>query len=110
MIYKESCFGIHLTFGIQNVDNNIFSFIDKRKKGYVCVVDFNVISRSFQDSKYNRILNNADFNLKSLGDVDTSTLADGGILQFRSSDGKFVLRNELEETVTGALTLNAGNF
>ena len=55
-------------------------------------------------------LNNADFNLKSLGDVDTSTLADGGILQFRSSDGKFVLRNELEETVTGALTLNAGNF
>ena len=62
MIYKESCFGIHLTFGIQNVDNNILSFIDKRKKGYVCVVDFNVISRSFQDSKYNRILNNADFN------------------------------------------------
>jgi|TARA_B100001939_G_C16722328_1_gene521762 hypothetical protein len=55
-------------------------------------------------------INNADFSLKSLGDVDVSNLADGGILQFRSSDGKFVLRNELEETVTGALTLNAGNF
>ena len=49
-------------------------------------------------------------SLKTLTDVDVSNLADGGVLQFRSSDGKFVLRNELEETISGALTLNAGNF
>ena len=56
------------------------------------------------------LLNNSDFSLKALADVDVSNLANGGVLQCRSSDGKFVLRNELEETVSGALTLNAGNF
>jgi N-acetylglucosaminyldiphosphoundecaprenol N-acetyl-beta-D-mannosaminyltransferase len=62
MITKEYCYGIHLTFGAENVDNNIMSFINERKKGYVCVVDFNVITISFQDAKYNQIINNADFN------------------------------------------------
>ena len=52
---------------------------------------------------------NSSLQLKLLGDVDTTSLNDGAILQFRSSDSKFVARNELV-TTTGTLTLNAGAF
>ena len=52
---------------------------------------------------------NSSLQLKLLGDVDTSTLSDGAILQYRSSDGKFVSRTEIV-TTTGTLTLNAGAF
>ena len=52
---------------------------------------------------------NNSLQLKLLGDVDTTALNDGAILQYRSSDGKFVTRNEIV-TTTGTLTLNAGAF
>ena len=52
---------------------------------------------------------NSSLQLKLLGDVDTSTLNDGAILQYRSSDAKFVTTNEIV-TTTGALTINAGAF
>ena len=52
---------------------------------------------------------NSSLQLKLLGDVDTTTLNDGAILQYRSSDAKFVARNEIV-TTTGTLTLNAGAF
>lgn len=52
---------------------------------------------------------NSSLQLKSLGDVDASTLNDGALLQYRASDGKFVTRTEIV-TTTGTLTLNAGAF
>ena len=52
---------------------------------------------------------NSSLQLKLLGDVDTTDLNDGAILQYRSSDAKFVTRNELV-TTTGTLTINAGSF
>ena len=52
---------------------------------------------------------NSSLQLKLLGDVDTTTLNDGAILQFRASDSKFVTRTEIV-TTTGTLTLNAGTF
>jgi len=52
---------------------------------------------------------NSSLQLKLLGDVDTSSLEDGAILQYRSSDSKFVTKNEIV-TTTGTLTLNAGAF
>jgi len=52
---------------------------------------------------------NSSLQLKLLGDVDTTTLNDGAILQFRSSDAKFVTTNEIV-TTTGTLTINAGAF
>ena len=52
---------------------------------------------------------NSSLQLKLLGDVDTTTLNDGAILQFRASDSKFVTRTEIV-TTTGTLTLNAGSF
>lgn len=54
-------------------------------------------------------INNSDFNLKSLGDVDAANAQDGALLQYRASDGKFVTRTELE-TDTGTLVFNAGAF
>jgi len=52
---------------------------------------------------------NSSLQLKLLGDVDTTTLNDGAILQYRSSDAKFVTTNEIV-TSTGTLTINAGAF
>ena len=52
---------------------------------------------------------NSSLQLKLLGDVDTTSLNDGAILQYRSSDGKFATTNEIV-TSTGTLTINAGAF
>ena len=52
---------------------------------------------------------NSSLHLKLLGDVDTTSLSDGAILQYRSSDAKFVARTEIV-TTTGTLRLNAGTF
>ena len=52
-------------------------------------------------SSENRILRAAD--------VDATSIADGALLQFRSSDQKFVARNNLD-TSTGTLVFNGGNF
>lgn len=52
---------------------------------------------------------NSSLQLKLLGDVDASNLNDGALLQYRSSDGKFVTRNEIV-TTTGTLLFNCGSF
>jgi len=52
---------------------------------------------------------NSSLQLKLLGDVDTSSLDDGALLQYRSSDQKFVARTEIV-TTTGTLTFNCGAF
>ena len=48
-------------------------------------------------------------SLKLLGDVVTTGIQDGALLQYRSSDEKFVSRSELE-TTTGNIIFNGGNF
>lgn len=54
---------------------------------------------------------NSNLQLKLLGDVDTTTegLIDGSLLQYRSSDQKFVTRTNII-TTTGNLTLNGGEY
>jgi len=52
---------------------------------------------------------NSALQLKLLGDVDTTNLDDGALLQYRSSDGKFVTRTEII-TSTGTLLFNCGSF
>jgi hypothetical protein len=52
---------------------------------------------------------NSSFKLKSLGDVITTGIQDGALLQYRASDEKFVARSELE-TTTGNIIFNGGNF
>ena len=48
-------------------------------------------------------------NLRSLNDVDTSTLNDGAIIQYNASSSKFETKNEII-TLTGTLTFNCGCF
>lgn len=55
------------------------------------------------------LIRNSDFLLKSLGDVDAANAQEGGILQYRASDGKFVLRT-LIDTQEGELRLTGGTF
>ena len=54
---------------------------------------------------------NGQLQLKLLADVDTVTegLNDGAMLQYISSDQKFVTRNEII-TTTGNLTMNGGEY
>ena len=52
---------------------------------------------------------NSSLQLKLLGDVDTTNLEDGALLQYRSSDSKFVARTEIV-TTTGTLVFNCGSF
>jgi hypothetical protein len=54
-------------------------------------------------------LQNSALQLKLLGDVVTSGIEDGALLQYRSSDEKFVARTELA-TETGTLRFNGGTF
>jgi|TARA_R110002074_G_scaffold113184_11_gene242253 hypothetical protein len=52
---------------------------------------------------------NSSLQLKLLGDVDTTDLNDGALIQYRSSDAKWVARTEIV-TTTGTLTFNGGSF
>lgn len=52
---------------------------------------------------------NSSLQLKLLGDVDVTNLDDGALLQYRSSDAKFVARTEIV-TTTGTLVFNCGSF
>jgi len=52
---------------------------------------------------------NSSLQLKLLGDVDTTNLDDGALLQYRASDSKFVARTEIV-TTTGTLVFNCGSF
>ena len=54
-------------------------------------------------------LQNSALSLKLLNDVVTTGIQDGALLQYRSSDEKFVARSELE-TTTGTLKFNGGTF
>ena len=54
-------------------------------------------------------LQNSSLSLKLLGDVVTTGIQDGALLQYRSSDEKFVARSELD-TETGTLRFNGGTF
>ena len=53
----------------------------------------------------------ANINLNDLQNVDVTSfpLADGSLLQYRSSTGKWTARNELD-TTTGNLVLSGGSF
>jgi len=52
---------------------------------------------------------NSSLQLKLLGDVDTTNLEDGALLQYRATDSKFVARTEIV-TTTGTLVFNCGSF
>ena len=47
--------------------------------------------------------------LRSLTDVDSSTLDDGALIQYDASSDKFTTRNELD-TSSGTIVFNGGNF
>lgn len=54
-------------------------------------------------------LQNSSLKLALLNDVVTTGIQDGALLQYRSSDEKFVARTELA-TDTGTLRFNGGTF
>ena len=113
MINKAECFNTHLTFGIANVDNNIENILKNNTKGYVCVVDINVLTMTFIDSNYHEIVNNAIFNtcdgsfLALLKNIKTK-----GSKRYRSYNGpeifkKYITRNDIKQLLIGS---NSADF
>lgn len=47
--------------------------------------------------------------LRSLNDVNATSLQDGALLQYDANTDKFTTRNELQ-TTTGTITFNGGSF
>ena len=64
-------------------------------------VSVQVPSTNVSDTNVNR--------LRSLTDVDSSTLDDGALIQYDASSDKFTTRNELD-TTSGTIVFNGGNF
>lgn len=62
MLVSERFLNIPLTFGIDNVNNNIEYIYQSNIKGYVCVIDFNVLANTFKYDDYHAIINNSIFN------------------------------------------------
>ena len=62
MLVSERFLNIPLTFGIDNVNNNIEYIYKSNIKGYVCVIDFNVLANTFKYDDYHAIINNSIFN------------------------------------------------
>ena len=52
---------------------------------------------------------NSSLKFALLGDVETTNLDDGAMIQYRASDGKFVTRTEIV-TTRGTLLFNCGSF
>ena len=48
-------------------------------------------------------------SLRSLNDVNVTSLSDGALLQYDAATDKFTARNELN-TTTGTITFNGGAF
>lgn len=46
--------------------------------------------------------------LQQIGNVDATNIADGSVLQFNSTQDRFVTVNDLHNT--GTFTINGGNF
>ena len=54
---------IPFIFGVKNVNDQIDKYVkNKSHKGYLCVVDFNVLSNVFWNLKYKKIILNSSFN------------------------------------------------
>jgi hypothetical protein len=51
----------------------------------------------------------SNFKLRALGDVNSSTLTDGSMIQYDATTDKFVTKTTIESN-TGTIIFNGGNF
>jgi N-acetylglucosaminyldiphosphoundecaprenol N-acetyl-beta-D-mannosaminyltransferase len=56
-------FDIYLEFDKKKVDFIIYDAIQQNKKGYVCVIDGNVIANTHKNNEYKKIINSSLVNL-----------------------------------------------
>ena len=56
-------FDLFLEFNHDCVDNTILDCIIRKKKGYVCVVDGNVLAYATKDNPYKKIINEGLINI-----------------------------------------------
>ena len=55
-------FSLHIEFDRDVFTNKIFTLIKERRKGYVCVIDGNVLAMTYRDRTYQDIVNAACIN------------------------------------------------
>ena len=56
-------FNVQFEFEKLKVHKTVEKYISNKKKGYVCVVDGNVLAHSYKNIEYNQILNNSTLNI-----------------------------------------------
>jgi len=59
----EKYFNVNFEFDKLKIHRTVEKHILEKRKGYVCVVDGNVLTHSYKDSNYNQILNSSILNL-----------------------------------------------
>ena len=59
----QKYFNINFEFDTFKIHETVERHISEKKKGYVCVVDGNVVAHSFKNTEFNKILNNSILNL-----------------------------------------------
>jgi N-acetylglucosaminyldiphosphoundecaprenol N-acetyl-beta-D-mannosaminyltransferase len=59
----KNYFNINFEFDTLKIHKKVEKYISEKKKGYVCVVDGNVLTHSESNSDYNQILNSSMLNL-----------------------------------------------
>ena len=60
---KDKYFDIFLEFDRENVNKMICESIEQKMKGYVCLVDGNVLATAYNNNEYKKIINNSLVNL-----------------------------------------------
>jgi len=89
-------FNVNLEFNHQILENKINEMIISKKKGYVCVVDANVLTISQKDLSYREILNSSSINTC---DGSSIALLAGKIYKkkFRALNGPDIFANYIEK-------------
>lgn len=59
----NNIFNIKIEFNQNLIHETLYNKIKNKEKGYICVVDTNVITRSFKDESYNKIINDSTLNV-----------------------------------------------
>lgn len=59
----NNIFNIKIEFDQNLIHETLRNKIKYKEKGYICVVDTNVITRAFKDENYNKIINNSTLNV-----------------------------------------------
>lgn len=101
-------FNIHLEFNHENFRNMIEKYINKKNKGYVCVVDGNVLSQTYLNPNFRDVVKNAFINTCDSGYIATMANDIYGT-KYTSFNGPMIFEEYIEKPYRQLLLGNTEN-